>query len=252
MQQHTKPWGAVMIAGVVAAWVGLWETPAIAKFLAPVEVTGQTQCWDEFGTPLPSCTNTGQDGASQAGVRLLPPRFSDNNNDGTVTDNLTGLIWLKDAGCLGGGTGRTWGEALAAVADLANGSCDLKDYSKRGDWRLPNVKELQSLIDFGQSSPAALPPEHPFKGVGAVYHSSTTREQYFPDDAWAVTREGITHPDTEEASPSCQCLDPLPPTCDVDEVPSCVCSQIDASCATKHEGRRVWAVRGGVISIVTP
>jgi hypothetical protein len=246
-----------MIAGVVAAWVGLWETPAIAKFLAPVEVTGQTQCWN----PTDRCPSKeikckglnakGQDGQSQAGVRPPTPRFDDLDN-GTVLDKLTGLIWLKDANCLGS---RPWAGALAAIDDLNAGEfrrCLSYTPGTFTNWRLPNVKELQSLIDFGQSSPAALPPEHPFKGVGAVYHSSTTREQYFPDDAWAVTREGITHPDTEEASPPCQCLDPLPPTCDVDEVPSCVCSQIDASCATKHEGRRVWAVRGGVISIVTP
>ena len=42
-----------------------------------------------------------------------------------------------------------------------------------GDWRLPNVKELQSLIDFGQQNPS-LPAGHPFTGnLGAPYYSST-------------------------------------------------------------------------------
>ncbi len=43
---------------------------------------------------------TGDDGDYQAGVPVPNPRFTD-NGDGTVTDNLTGLTWLKNASCLG-------------------------------------------------------------------------------------------------------------------------------------------------------
>jgi len=57
--------------------------------------TGQTGCWDINGTTV-TCTGTGQDGDKLAGVPLPVPRFTDNSN-GTVTDNLTGLIWLKNA-----------------------------------------------------------------------------------------------------------------------------------------------------------
>ena len=45
----------------------------------------------------------GDDGAIRAGVALPSPRFTD-NSDGTITDNLTGLIWLKNANCPNGGT----------------------------------------------------------------------------------------------------------------------------------------------------
>ena len=45
------------------------------------------------------------------------PRFTD-NSDGTVTDNLTGLIWLKDANCFGD---RTWISALSDANGLASG-----------------------------------------------------------------------------------------------------------------------------------
>ena len=45
-----------------------------------------------------ACDNTGQDGETQAGVAWPSPRFID-NRDGTVSDELTGLIWLKDANC---------------------------------------------------------------------------------------------------------------------------------------------------------
>src|SRR5512139_3706494 len=59
--------------------------------------TGQTACYDARGVVI-ACANTGQDGDKQAGIAWPSPRFTD-NKDGTVSDNLTGLIWLKDANC---------------------------------------------------------------------------------------------------------------------------------------------------------
>ena len=67
--------------------------------------------------------------------------FSD-NGDGTVTDAATGLMWSQEDN----GEGLDWGEALAWVAS-ANASA----YLGYDDWRLPNAKELQSLLDYGRS-----------------------------------------------------------------------------------------------------
>jgi hypothetical protein len=64
------------------------------------------------------------------------------------------LIWLQQANCFEPVTAVTWGPALAAANTLASGSCGLTDKSKAGDWRLPNVRELHSLIDFGFINPA--------------------------------------------------------------------------------------------------
>ena len=135
---------------------------------APVEKTGQT-------TPYA----TGDDGYLEKGVEWPSPRFTD-NADGTVTDNLTGLIWLKDAGCFGL---ETWQDALSACNGLASGSCGLSDGSIAGDWRLPNIKEIQSLVDFG-SSPA-LPTSHLFINMvyaahwsGTTYHNNTSLAWY--------------------------------------------------------------------------
>lgn len=69
-------------------------------------------------------------------------RFTDNSN-GTITDNLTGLIWLKDANAF---KERTLKQALANVKSLANGKAELTDGSKAGDWRLPTVRELQDMV----------------------------------------------------------------------------------------------------------
>jgi hypothetical protein len=98
------PQGVVLIAAIFAVWVGIWGPPAVAKRpppppvpVAPVSQTGQTTCWETTGSPT-NCARTGQDGNIQAGVAWPIPRFTDHSN-GTVTDNLTGLIWLKDANC---------------------------------------------------------------------------------------------------------------------------------------------------------
>jgi hypothetical protein len=97
-----------------------------------VEKTGQTTSYD-----------TGDDGALERGVAWPVPRFTD-NDDGTVTDNLTGLIWLKNANYLA--ATKTWADALIACNTLADDGTTLTDGSSAGDWRLPNIKELHSLI----------------------------------------------------------------------------------------------------------
>jgi hypothetical protein len=92
----------------------------------------------------------GDDGDLEKGVTWPNPRFTD-NGDGTVTDNLTGLIWLKNANCFGL---RTWDQALADCNGLKNGECGLTDGSVAGDWRLPNLFELESLRDMAYNNPA--------------------------------------------------------------------------------------------------
>ena len=104
--------------------------------------TGQTTCYDAGGTVI-TCTGTGQDGDELKGVAWPNTRFTD-HLDGTVTDNLTGLMWLKNAN--NAGATKTWADALT----YCNGLSD----SGYSDWRLPNVKELFSLIDFAFASPA--------------------------------------------------------------------------------------------------
>ena len=74
------------------------------------------------------------DGALQTGVAWPDPRFTD-NVDGTVTDNLTGLVWLKNANCF---VQTNWTSAIIDANQLASGSCSLSDGSAAGDWRLPN------------------------------------------------------------------------------------------------------------------
>jgi len=126
---------------------------------------------------------TGDDGELQRGVDWPVPRFID-NADGTITDNLTGLMWLKDVNCFGS---KTWQGALDTVADFdvnpGNYSC--KSYTAvYDDWRLPNRKELHSLTDFSQYDPA-LPSGHPFLNVQSDYYWSSTTYTFYTY-AWGV------------------------------------------------------------------
>jgi hypothetical protein len=153
--------------------------------------TRQTACYQVSSGDSCTCGEdsecpTGQDGELQKGVAWPGTRFTD-NSDGTVTDNLTGLIWLKNANCWGS---VMWDAALLDANGQASGNCGLADGSSAGDWRLPNVRELQSLVDYGRFSPA-LPEGHPFTGVqtGSTYYwSSTSRvSAMFYGGAWGVS-----------------------------------------------------------------
>ncbi len=143
--------------------------------------TGQTTCYDSSGNVI-SCPNTGQDGDTLAGVTWPSPRFTDNLN-GTVTDNLTGLVWLKNANCF---PERTWSLALSDCNGLANGSCGLSDGSIAGGWRLPNVNELESLVNAQQSNPATWLRTQGFTNVQSYYYWSSTSYANLIFEAWVV------------------------------------------------------------------
>ena len=147
-----------------------------------------------------SSIQTGDDGALQKGVVWPSPRFT-NNGKGTVTDHLTGLIWLTNANCAN--AVRDWATALSDVAQLnidgrMNGT-NCRDSSKFGshqtDWRLPNVKELQSLIDFAYENPALsnaagtaqwTTAGDAFIGVQSDYYWSSTTHAAITGNAWHV------------------------------------------------------------------
>ena len=153
---------------VACAFVSL--PVAFADPPAPLPETGQTMCFDATGTEI-ICSETGQDGDLRKGVKWPVPRLTD-NGDGTVTDNLTGIIWLQYAMCFK----TDWVSGLGLANNLADGNCGLADGSQPGAWRMPNIVELRSIIDFNNKTPA-LPPGHPFLPTGIQagnYWSSTT------------------------------------------------------------------------------
>jgi len=97
---------------------------------------------------------------------------------GTVTDNTTGLKWTRcpllssslpdeTSDCSGTPGGFIWADAITA--------CEGLNYAESSTWRLPNVRELQSIVTnyrryYPQSNPEAFPV------VGGDLWSSTTHK----------------------------------------------------------------------------
>jgi len=151
--------------------------------------TGQITCYNSSGTSI-ACAGTGQDGELQRGVAWPSPRFT--NLDGStpisgsvVLDQLTGLMWTKDSNAPGPATcspglAKSWQGALDYVACLNTWS-----YLGYTDWRLPNRKELKSLINHEQSSSSTWLNSLGFNVFAAGYWSSSTIKSY-TFSAWFV------------------------------------------------------------------
>ena len=145
--------------------------------------TGQTTCYDEYSAI--DCAGTGQDGELQTGAAWPDPRFRD-NGDLTMTDNLTGLVWTRDANAPGPtscdpGTSKNWQGALNYVKCL-----NMNNYLGHNDWRLPNRKELRSLVDEQQQQLVDFLNFIGFYDVKFGSYWSSTTYAYNATDAWTV------------------------------------------------------------------
>ncbi len=87
------------------------------------------------------------------------------NGDGTITDAFTTLMWQKQDD----GTTKTWEGAIAYCEGLV--------FATYSDWRLPNIKELSSLVDDGRYVP----------GIDTFYFPNTQSSVY-----WSSTTSGCT------------------------------------------------------------
>ncbi len=113
--------------------------------------TGQMTCWDSGGFVVP-CAGTGHDGEIQAGAALS---YVD-NGDGTITDVNTGLMWekLSDDGSIHDLDDRyTWSAAFEVKVALLNATA----FAGHTDWRVPNQKELFSILDLETLFPSLSP-----------------------------------------------------------------------------------------------
>lgn len=155
--------------------------PLFSPFLPPVNkveknysyaagsLIGTLEGGGGYGLPKTGQTisyRAGDDGDLKKGYPLTGDRFTD-NGDGTITDNATGLMWVKDgegAGCNGGNV-INWNGAI----DF----CNSLNFAGHADWRLPNINELQSIVNYGTVSPSSYPTYFP--GTKSdFYWSSTT------------------------------------------------------------------------------
>ena len=140
----------------------------------------------------------GDDGDLETGISIPGNRFFAHGN-GTLSDSLTGLIWVSDANLMAtrdpsfdqdrtsGDGDVNWKTALDYIALLNNGN-----YLGYNDWRLPNVLELRSLVNLGISD-TALPANHPFSNLQDLYWSSTTSEKLRSQAVGVFLQEHYAH-----------------------------------------------------------
>jgi hypothetical protein len=155
--------------------------------------THQATCYDTVTNVLESCAGTGQDGEFQKG---LARSYTDNGN-GTITDNRMGLVWEKladDDTVHDKDTIYTWAEAFGKVQQLNTSPC----FAGQCDWRLPNVNELHSILDYAGTTSSLLVATVFNTGctpsctvtacscTGAGAHWSSTTYTDSPDNAWEV------------------------------------------------------------------
>jgi hypothetical protein len=159
---------------IFVLFISLLPFAAIQAAPADLPETGQVTCYDASG-PTITCTGTGQDGDLKAGVTWPNPRFSAIAGAACVTDNLTGLMWVSAPSV----TAATWTAALTSANDLM-----LCGFS---DWRLPNVNEIESLVNSEVASQANFLNTQGFTGVQASYYWSSSTYGGNARVAWIVS-----------------------------------------------------------------
>ena len=136
--------------------------------------TGQKTCFDAGGSFM-NCHKSGQDGDFQAGVPYPEKRFRP--EIGCVHDTGTGLTWVKNADI--NKKPLDWKSAKDLVSRMNKDKAYGYD-----DWRVPGIRELESLTDMDGHSPA-LPVDHPFTDVQDFYWSADI-SRYDTGYAWVL------------------------------------------------------------------
>jgi hypothetical protein len=141
----------------------------------PIVDTGQDSCYDTthvIAPPTRSEPFYGQDAQHEGNQ----PSYTD-NGDGTVTDNVTGLMWVQARG-----------EKVSCYDALDSASaCRVGGYS---DWRMPTIKELYSLIDFRGFSGVSAYDARPYIDTTFFefrYGDTTQGERYIDCQDWSAT-----------------------------------------------------------------
>lgn len=134
------------------------------------------EIWDLPQTGQRTSYHTEDDGALEKGVV-----WDDNTRFAYIStevliDNVTGLMWARATNS----TTRTWAQAI----DYANG----KSYAGFDDWRLPNLREMRSLVHYGHTKPDAAGWLNSvgFSGLSDVGYWTSTTYYAATGSAWCV------------------------------------------------------------------
>jgi len=134
-------------------------------YYCPVPKTGQTNS---------SAINDDGWNSTNTGIAWPTTRFTVQDNTNCVRDNLTGLIWARNANL---NSTNTWSNQIEF--------CESLDYGGQTDWRLPNRSELFSLLNVGGFVPT-LPAGHPFANVQANFYWASSSFNANSLKAWVI------------------------------------------------------------------
>jgi hypothetical protein len=165
--------GARVYRGMKYASYMVWPVRSAGKQPHGVFFTGQHKCYNDRGNPIECDQDPLQHASIRAGIKWPKPRFS--IDDETVTDRLTGLIWTSNASFSKAFV--TWEQAGKIIRQM-----NIQKAFGFNNWRIPHIRELESLTDMGMHSPA-LPADHPFINIQHFYWSGTT-SMYESRYAW--------------------------------------------------------------------
>ncbi|MGX9726742.1 MAG: Lcl domain-containing protein [Candidatus Electronema sp. VV] len=117
----------------------------------PLPDTGQTECYDVSGNVI-TCPTEGEPLYGQdAQYTSSKPAYNDLNN-GTIQDYNTGLVWQKETADIDGNG--SVGEEDKMYQPDAVAYCSNLNFGGSSDWRLPDMTELESIVDYSKYSPA--------------------------------------------------------------------------------------------------
>ncbi len=191
--------GVCWLLGAAPAWGGNNSGQAFTTW----PDIGQTKCYDN-SAEIP-CPAEGQPFHGQDAQYQGPARSYTDLGNGTVRDNVTGLVWEQKTNMTSGvnysdphdvDNRYTWCDPNSDTNGGNQGVCgdhDTQDFIDQlnsanfggyNDWRLPTIKELLTLTDLGRFSPA-IDPVFAATTKPSGYWSSTTRADY-SSSAWLV------------------------------------------------------------------
>ena len=160
----------------LAALCGRFSSASAGDRAYTIVDTGQTKCYDanqEISAPGPGNAFYGQDAQCQGAQPACR-----NNGDGTISDLNTGLMWVQARG-----SKATWDAAVAGASACAAGGY--------GDWRMPTIKELYSLINFTGKSGASASDSTPYVDAayfGFAYGDTSAGERLIDCQDWSATQ----------------------------------------------------------------
>jgi hypothetical protein len=157
----------------------LFFVPASLAGAFQVPDTGITECYDADGNQIFPCPGPGEPYYGQDGNVLLNSMSFTDNGDGTLTDDVTALLWQKTAD----NTSRTWDDAVVYCDSLNSMNFGGHD----SGWRLPALVELDSIMDLSVDTGTGAAAINPaFEGTAAAGYWTSTGDPDNSANAWIM------------------------------------------------------------------